>query len=212
MSTKRLPFRNNLRSIRKQHGLSQQQLADVIGLSKSEICRYECGNRRPTQYVIKKLSIYFNISIEELLGYESELNNHGIKWSYIQGRQREVVYLCIYKNVVDDPNFFGRKIVDRLPLPGGKLKEGFYIWFSATNMELTNSKINGTRLLVQKTSDMKIGDIVVFQFCRNWFWVGEVDNTIDQLQVNFFISGLEKKIYAKSLQVLGKVVQVTLDL
>lgn len=52
-------------------GMSQQQLADAIKLSQSEISRWEKGIKEPNLYNFNKLAKYFKVSMEYLYG-ESE--------------------------------------------------------------------------------------------------------------------------------------------
>jgi transcriptional regulator with XRE-family HTH domain len=44
-SCSKLPFRNALRLVRLQRGLSQQQLAVLVGVRRPTISRYEAGDR-----------------------------------------------------------------------------------------------------------------------------------------------------------------------
>ena len=41
-------FGRRLHEIRKSRGLTQQELADKVGLTKTSICCYENGTRTPT--------------------------------------------------------------------------------------------------------------------------------------------------------------------
>lgn len=61
-------FGDNLRQIRKSHGLTQAQLADCLNVSASTIGMYEQGRREPDTSMLKKICKKFNISIDNLLG------------------------------------------------------------------------------------------------------------------------------------------------
>lgn len=50
-----------LRLIRKQNKLSQQQLADILGISRSTYCSYETGRRTPDVEIIGKLSDFYRL-------------------------------------------------------------------------------------------------------------------------------------------------------
>lgn len=56
--------------IRKQNKLSQQQLADVLGVSRSTYCSYETGRRTPNIDVLEKLSLFYHLSINTITGIE----------------------------------------------------------------------------------------------------------------------------------------------
>ncbi len=58
--------------IRKQNKLSQQQLADALGVSRSTYCSYETGRRKPDIDVLKKLSKIFKLKIDTIVGNDVE--------------------------------------------------------------------------------------------------------------------------------------------
>lgn len=65
-----MDFGNRLKELRKQSGLTQQQLADRIGVSKSVVSFYELKERAPSPEVLMKLSYIFHVSTDYLLGIE----------------------------------------------------------------------------------------------------------------------------------------------
>ena len=69
-----------LLNLRKQAGITQQALADYLGISRQAYANYENGNRSPDYQTLKKLSSYFSVSVDYLLGNSSNLKTHnGIK-------------------------------------------------------------------------------------------------------------------------------------
>ncbi len=61
-------FGENLKTLRKQKGITQQQIADTINTSRSCISNYESGNRQPDNETIKLLADYFDVSVDYLFG------------------------------------------------------------------------------------------------------------------------------------------------
>lgn len=57
-----------LKELREFEGLSQQKLADLTGISQSAIARWELGQAEPTASGLRKLSDFFKVSVDELLG------------------------------------------------------------------------------------------------------------------------------------------------
>ena len=57
-----------LRIIRNQNGLTQQQVAEALGISRSAYCGYETGRRSLDIDTIAKLSKFYNLSIEKFVG------------------------------------------------------------------------------------------------------------------------------------------------
>lgn len=75
-------FSERLKQLRIKKGISQQELADVIGVNKVTISGYERGKRRPAgegaREIYEKLADYFNVDISFLMGISDvtiELNN-----------------------------------------------------------------------------------------------------------------------------------------
>lgn len=62
-----LEFPQRLAELRKQHSLTQQQLADRISMHVVQMRRYEAGTSQPTLDVIRKLSTALQVSADVLL-------------------------------------------------------------------------------------------------------------------------------------------------
>lgn len=68
-------FSDRLRQLRESKGLTQQQLADKLDVSKSTIANYECGFREPKDNAVWiKISKYFNVSIDYLMDIDDSQN------------------------------------------------------------------------------------------------------------------------------------------
>ena len=65
-----MDFGNRLKELRIQSGLTQKQLADQIGVTKSVISYYELQERTPSPEVLIKLASVFHVSTDFLLGVE----------------------------------------------------------------------------------------------------------------------------------------------
>lgn len=63
---------NRLKELRKVMGLTQEELADEIGVSKITILRWENGERVPKSDKAQALADFFGVSVGYLLGYEAD--------------------------------------------------------------------------------------------------------------------------------------------
>ena len=61
---------DNIKKFRKARQLSQQQLADAMGISRSTVAMWETGNSAPDRDMIIKLASFFGVTTDHLLGYE----------------------------------------------------------------------------------------------------------------------------------------------
>lgn len=62
---------NNLSNLRKQAGMSQSDLAEILGVLQQTISKYENGSREPDNKTLIKLSKIFYCSIDYLLGHSN---------------------------------------------------------------------------------------------------------------------------------------------
>lgn len=56
----------NLRYLRLSAGYTQQEVADLVGLSRYSICRYEQANRVPDILHLRSFATIYNITIDTL--------------------------------------------------------------------------------------------------------------------------------------------------
>ena len=59
----------NLKLLRNEKGISQQKLADKLGISQQSINKYENHNIEPEIDTLKKLADFFGTSIDYITGY-----------------------------------------------------------------------------------------------------------------------------------------------
>ena len=59
-----------LKIIRKQRNLNQLKVAMDLNISREALSHYETGRREPSLDMLKKLSEYFNVSIDYLINGE----------------------------------------------------------------------------------------------------------------------------------------------
>jgi len=57
-----------LKTLRKRTGMSQQEIAEKIGIEQNSYGRYEQGSRIPTTDIIVKIAQAFGVTVEEIYG------------------------------------------------------------------------------------------------------------------------------------------------
>jgi transcriptional regulator with XRE-family HTH domain len=60
-------------ALRKQKGLTQQALADALGLHITQVKRYEAGTSQPSLEALKKLAQTFRVTTDSLIFEPQEL-------------------------------------------------------------------------------------------------------------------------------------------
>jgi len=68
-------FSTRLASLRKDRGLSQQQLADKVNVSRRVIAYYEVESDNPPSNLVMLLTKVLSVSADELLGIKPIKNN-----------------------------------------------------------------------------------------------------------------------------------------
>ena len=59
-------------NLRKSKGISQDELGEILSTSRQAISKWERGESDPDIGRLKDLAVYFNVSIDYLLGYDVE--------------------------------------------------------------------------------------------------------------------------------------------
>lgn len=67
---------------RREKGLTQDQLAAYMGVSKASVSKWETGQSYPDITFLPQLATYFNISIDTLMGYTPQLTKEDIRNLY----------------------------------------------------------------------------------------------------------------------------------
>ena len=66
-----MTFQELLITLRKQQGLSQEQLGYELGVTRQTVSKWELGVTTPEMDKLIQLSDFFHISIDELVGHTS---------------------------------------------------------------------------------------------------------------------------------------------
>ena len=79
-----LNLAGNIVKNRKSKGITQEQLAEFIGVTKASVSKWETGTTTPDIQILPQLASFFDISVDELLGYEAQLTKEQIRFYYQQ--------------------------------------------------------------------------------------------------------------------------------
>lgn len=75
-------FGENLVRLRKSKGITQEQLAEFVGVTKASVSKWETKQSMPDIGMLPLLSSYFDVSIDSLLGYHPKLSKEEIDQIY----------------------------------------------------------------------------------------------------------------------------------
>lgn len=77
-----LNFAENLVNLRHEKGVTQEALADFVGVTKASVSKWETKQSLPDVLLLPQLAVYFGISVDALLGYEPQLSREQIRRLY----------------------------------------------------------------------------------------------------------------------------------
>ena len=65
---------NRIRDLRKQKGMTQEELGNIINVQKAAVSKYELGRAVPSTDVLSKLACHFGVTTDYLLGLSDDPN------------------------------------------------------------------------------------------------------------------------------------------
>ena len=78
----------NLVCFRKEQQLTQSEVADHIGVTKASVSKWETGQTMPDVALLPLLASFYNVTLDELMGYEPLLSREQIREVYLQFSER----------------------------------------------------------------------------------------------------------------------------
>lgn len=82
----------NIRKLRKEHGMTQEQLADALGVTVGAVYKWEAGLSVPEVKLLMDIADIFDSSVDSLLGYVQHTGN-------VEGRIRRIQELMASKDI-----------------------------------------------------------------------------------------------------------------
>ncbi|MHC5099292.1 helix-turn-helix domain-containing protein, partial [Peptoniphilus genitalis] len=83
-----LKIGENILQKRKERGITQEELAELMMVTKASVSKWETGQSHPDILLLPKLATFFNISVDELIGYDPGLSSAQIQKFYIDLENR----------------------------------------------------------------------------------------------------------------------------
>jgi transcriptional regulator with XRE-family HTH domain len=89
-----------LADLRKDKGMSQDELAVELGISQEKLSTYERGKHSPPDDIKVRIAVYFNVSLDYLMGLTNEETSYDRKnvISIPKGFPQE--YVPLIKNMI----------------------------------------------------------------------------------------------------------------
>jgi transcriptional regulator with XRE-family HTH domain len=96
---------SNLRALRKKSGITQNQLAEDLGLQRTMISAYEDGRSEPRLSAIHTMSKIFDVSIDELMTWDIASKGR----QFLQREKIKIVTVTLDQNDEERISMVGKK-------------------------------------------------------------------------------------------------------
>jgi transcriptional regulator with XRE-family HTH domain len=118
---------------RREKGVTQEELAGFLGVSKAAVSKWESGQSYPDITLLPVLATYFNMTVDCLLGYEPQMTKEDVRRLYLQmcrkfaeGPFDDVYAQCHeyakkYYSCWDVQLHIGTLLINHSPLAGEKM-------------------------------------------------------------------------------------------
>lgn len=101
-------FGKRIIELRKENGMTQTDLANLIGISRSALSLYEIEKREPDIKILDKLASLFNVQVDYLIGRSDiRFPEEDLEWRYphVNNRLGEILHNYYSQNSLSENNF-----------------------------------------------------------------------------------------------------------
>lgn len=78
----KLNIAENIVRLRREKKMTQEQLAEFIGVTKASVSKWETGQSMPDIMILPQLASFFDVTVDALLGYVPQLSKEQIRRRY----------------------------------------------------------------------------------------------------------------------------------
>ncbi|MBQ6846803.1 MAG: LexA family transcriptional regulator [Oscillospiraceae bacterium] len=197
-------FRIQLKKLREVKGVSQSKLASDFGISQGTVGNWESGIREPNFETISKLAIYFNVSVDYLLGNSEDVApSPKAKKIPVLGNVAAGIPISAVENILD---------YEEISEDMSRTGEFFALRIHGNSMEPKISE--GDVVIVRQQSDVESGQIAIVLVngddatCKKFV---KHENGISLVSLNPAHSPMfftPEEIESKPIRILGRVVEL----
>ncbi len=173
----------NIRAYRKQRGMTQEQLAEVLGVSAGAVYKWESKSSLPELKLIMEMADFFDVSVDTLLGYHMKDNRLSatVDRLWIASTNRDYDMLSEAEKAIRKyPHSFD------VVFTGAHL---YYAFGAETKKEAWIQRaielLQKSHLLVSQCTDPRINESTVCGMMAEMYeMLGETDKALELLKAN----------------------------
>ncbi len=156
---------NNLKTLRAQHGLTQDNLGNILGVKKAAICKYETGRVPLPNSVLLRLIDYFGVSADYILGMEeaAPLTKNPPPRVFARSSDARAICVPLVGRVhAGTPILAEENIVEYIPVSSGEISQGEHFFMQVVGDCMTGDHIaEGSLVLVHRVCELSNNQIAV---------------------------------------------------
>ncbi|MDE6937378.1 MAG: helix-turn-helix domain-containing protein, partial [Lachnospiraceae bacterium] len=80
----RLNLSDNIIRLRRERKITQEELADFLGVTKASVSKWENAQSVPDIMLLLQMAAFFDITIDGLIGYDPRLTQEQIRRFYAE--------------------------------------------------------------------------------------------------------------------------------
>lgn len=179
-----LTIAENIVRLRRQRKMTQEQLADFVGVTKASVSKWETKQSTPDIVLLPQLASFFDITVDELLGYNPHLSREQIA-RYYQDLAADFAHLP-FETVMEKSNQLIKLYYNCYPF----LLQTCILWLNhymladsaSRQQEVLMSLINLSKRIITECKDLGIcSDAMILISCANLF-MGQSKEVIEALE------------------------------
>lgn len=180
----KLSLSTNISKLRKAHSMTQEQLAEALGVTFAAVSKWERGVATPELGLIAEMADLFGVSVDVLIGYElrnNDMNSIVARLrQYVHDRQSEAALADAAKALQRYPNCFEVVYYSALNYQA----RGIY-QKNPTYLKRALSLYSHANRLIEQNTDLDISEFSIYNAMVDiHIALGEYDKGIEILKKN----------------------------
>lgn len=174
----------NIVRLRHEKRITQEQLAQFIGVTKAAVSKWETGQSMPDIVILPMLAAFFDITVDELIGYIPQLSKEQIQKWYQEFAQKFAD--SPFEQVMAETQSYVKKYYSCYPF----LFQVCVLWLNHVMLadnrqrqsEVFQSISELCEHIMQNCRDVKISDGVVVLQAMAHLQLGRTDEVVEALE------------------------------
>ena len=158
---------NRIKHLRQQKGWSQEQMAEMLGITRTAVGKYETGKNGPSSEVLKTMAGLFDVSVDYILGLDTKTANRIKRTIPVLGTIPAGVPMEAIEDIIDYEDLSPEEAADSHEYFGLKIR----------GRSMMPEYLDGDTIIVRRQETARTGEDVVVM-------VNGDDATFKRLQIS----------------------------